>query len=179
MVNTLHGIINELYRQLAEKDEQIAVLQHQSETWFQDFKQEKKDRQNAESRVSQLDAELRTTKQQLRELNNSHRDSYTQRREETIGRIQREYYQDQCSPVSVKENPFLKPVFPNHGRLVCDFGHENHQSDDEDIIDALLEPTEDVEPVPSSDELVCPKCSSTFKVEDHLLFLAHIDVCTS
>ena len=50
--------IEDLKRQLSEKDHQMTLYQTQLGVWMEDFKQERKDREKAQSKVIDLEKEL-------------------------------------------------------------------------------------------------------------------------
>lgn len=179
-------MVSDLRRQLAEKDEEIAVLKHQCGVWFDDFKQERTDRENAMSRVVDLEKELESSMKKLQSsFNAATTFSQDEWRNDLIAQIKRDYYHnDECHHFHEPKDPHHTNYFPTaHGRVECDDGT---LAASEDIIDTLTEPAwmtsdlsvDDVAIVPS-DELICPKCSKAYKVDDHVSFLSHIDLCTN
>jgi len=167
-----YQIIADLQRQLAEKDDLIAVLEHQGEMWYQDFTKERQDRENTKSRVVDLEKQLHASEEMLRKYSNDLDSQWRHCRTFNTG-----YPHSHITETLSRHEQQIKlsedaSLFPDYHCHVYD--------DSDDIIDSLLPPAADSDRVPdSSNSLVCPKCSAVFHVDNHLEFLDHIDMCVS
>merc|ERR1712038_1875459 len=145
----LYELIAELQHQLREKNEEIVVLKHQMEIWYQDFTLERNDRVATKSKVIELE----------KKLNNSYTMGY---RNIQQGHIECDTQSDQDRGDTSVRSSF---------------------EDDEDIIDSLLQPSEtkqnDQNASCVSNNLVCPKCDQCYTIDNHIMFLDHIEICCS
>jgi len=170
-----YQIIADLQRQLAEKDDLIAVLEHQGEMWYQDFTKERQDRENTKSRVMDLEKQLYASEEMLRKYSNDLDSQWRHCRPFNRGYRHSnitETLSHHEQQIKLSEDASLFPDY--HCHVYDDY------DDSDDIIDSLLPPAANSDRVPdSSNSLVCPKCSTLFHVDNHLEFLDHIDMCVS
>jgi len=151
---------------------------------MENFKQERRDREKAQSKVIDLEKELSLYKDLLNDRTQHKASKAHKRRQEALTRIRRDYYGSTPSAPPHQPHHDEQPVFRNRGGgiVVCDGDDERPLAEDEDIIDCLVEPEVSNALQSSSNssqkDLECPKCSMGFDIVQHVEFLDHIDQCS-
>ena len=107
-----------------------------------------------------LEAEIAALNQLLEVYSKRTMDGMQERRLKALQKIREEYY---------IHHPHER------GRVVCDSDMDANESGNFDIIDTLIQPTTEIDT--SNDNLLCPRCRSTYSFEDHCQFLTHVGQC--
>jgi len=148
----------------------------ENDTYKEDFKRERHDREKAQSRIVELEKDLEIARTLLNQYSEQHALSASQRRANVVQKIREDYYRAHpyCPTARHRRNSYIGR---SAGRIVCD-------GEDEDVIDSLVEPQSPTSgPSPrtsvssDSNTLQCPKCNAEWPIDSHCEFLEHIDVC--
>jgi len=156
----LESKIQELQGHHLAQSQQISAYKEQMQLYVEDFTHERNDREQAQSKVIQLESELIQAKQQL-EINSTLSHNFSE------------------PGASVQEQGVNSAPNHEHGQAVYrSRGGGMVVCDGNDIIDSLVEST-DEQNQPSSFDLECPKCQSGYSIDQHGDFIEHVSTCVA
>jgi len=163
----------------ADLQAEIGALKAQLAVYADDFASERKDREAAQQRATELKTENEVLLSQLEQFQTNTMTRLHQNRIASLSNLHNEYAQN-------RHQAHHNVQYRTRGRPIeCDSDDMRQMpvsvvSDsvsNMDIIETLETSRESPDEEEDPDSLKCPKCNEGYSPDDHALFLDHIEIC--
>lgn len=156
--------------------ERIQMLEHQVQLCTEDFESERHDRERAQTKIEELEQELRIVRRQLDQFQGRQMEEMAERRRQALN-----YYRDEYS----RTHPgYQNMQMVGRGGMIeadCPEGDDDLDEDGEgyDTVDCagFAAGESAFSRLQQEDTLQCPKCKKEFPISKHEQLLEHTEEC--